>query len=395
MAVVRLVQDVPRPRLVLAGLDPRPPGLVPLGGDVGEQGLEHVAQVAHDTDVHGHVLVDLTGVDLDVDLLRVLRVGGELARDAVVEPHSEGEEEIRLLDGGVDEGLAVHAHHAEAERMAGREAAEPEQGQGDGRVRLLGVGLEGGGGARAHDAVAGQDEGTLRACDELRRLGQVFPADHGHVLLARQLDRLRPDELGLGLLCVLADVHEDGAGTAVARDREGLAHRVGDVLRLRHQHVVLGDGQGDPGDVRLLEGVAAQDLGRDLSGDEHGGDGVHHRGGDAGGQVRRPRTGGGDGHSDPAAGPCVPVRHVGRTLLVADQDVADGELQQGVIGGKDGATRISEHGVDALTHQAFPEDLRAGQVHIHPQKTKPPRSPSGVSVDLDLLLSRSQIPRAG
>ena len=59
---------------------------------------------------------------------------------------------------------------------------------------------------------------------------------------------------------------------------------------------------------------------------------------------------------------------------------------KGVFAAVDGVLKF----VDDL-----PEDLRAGQVHIHPQKTKPPRFPSGVSVDLDLLLSRSQIPRAG
>jgi hypothetical protein len=63
------------------------------------------------------VLVDLGGVELAVDLLRVRRVRLELPRDAVVEAHPQRDDEIRLLDGVVDPRLAVHPHHAEAERV--------------------------------------------------------------------------------------------------------------------------------------------------------------------------------------------------------------------------------------------------------------------------------------
>ncbi len=48
-----------------------------------------------------------------MDLLRVEGVVGKVAGDAVVEAHPEGEEQVGLLNGVVDPGLAVHAHHAE------------------------------------------------------------------------------------------------------------------------------------------------------------------------------------------------------------------------------------------------------------------------------------------
>ena len=86
-----------------------------------QQRVEDFFEVADEGDVGPDVLVDLGGVDLDVDLLRVGRVVGEVAGDAVVEAHAEGEQEVGLLDGVVDPGLAVHAHHAERERMRGGE----------------------------------------------------------------------------------------------------------------------------------------------------------------------------------------------------------------------------------------------------------------------------------
>src|SRR5436189_268361 len=68
-------------------------------------------------DMDTDVLVDLGRVDLDVDLFRVRRVRGELAGDAIVEAHAAGDEQVRLLDGDVHPGLAVHPHHPQIERM--------------------------------------------------------------------------------------------------------------------------------------------------------------------------------------------------------------------------------------------------------------------------------------
>ncbi len=65
----------------------------------GQQGAEDFFEVADERYVGADVLVDLGGVDLDVDLLGVGRVAGEVAGDAVVEAHAEGEQQVGLLDG--------------------------------------------------------------------------------------------------------------------------------------------------------------------------------------------------------------------------------------------------------------------------------------------------------
>ncbi len=59
----------------------------------------------------------------------------------------------------------------------------------------------------------------------------------------------------------------------------------GDVLGAGDEEVVLGDGQGDAGDVDLLKRVGAEDFGGDLAGDGDDGDGVEHGGGDAGDEI--------------------------------------------------------------------------------------------------------------
>ena len=97
-----------------------------------------VAQVADQADVHLDVLADLRRVDVDVDLLGVRRVGLEVAGDAVVEAHAEREQQVGFLDRGVDPRLAVHAHHAEVERVRRRDAAEAEQRHRDRDLGPLG-----------------------------------------------------------------------------------------------------------------------------------------------------------------------------------------------------------------------------------------------------------------
>ena len=58
-----------------------------------------------------------------------------------------------------------------------------------------------------------------------------------------------------------------------------------------------------------------------------------------------PGTGGGHADADLAGGAGVAVGHVRGALLVADQDVMDGELAQSVVDGEDGSAGIAEDGV--------------------------------------------------
>src|SRR4030095_2141240 len=103
-----------RPASQLA--DARDPGVVMVRLDEGQPVAQHGLEIAGDRDVGLDVLVQLRRIDVDVDLFRVRRVRRELAGDAIVEAHAEGDQQVRLLDRLVYPVLAVHAHNAQVER---------------------------------------------------------------------------------------------------------------------------------------------------------------------------------------------------------------------------------------------------------------------------------------
>jgi len=51
-------------------------------------------------------------------------------------------------------------------------------------------------------------------------------------------------------------------------------------------------------------------------------------------------------------------------LLVADEDVVDGELSQGVVGGEDGAARVAEDLVHAFAGEGGPDDFGSGELGV-------------------------------
>src|SRR5260221_588280 len=92
--------------------------------EAGQQLLEDFVRVADESGVDFDVFVDFRAVDFDVNLARFLCVRAEIAGNAIVKAHSNSDQQIRFLDCVIDPGFAVHAHHAEIERIAGRKAAK-------------------------------------------------------------------------------------------------------------------------------------------------------------------------------------------------------------------------------------------------------------------------------
>ena len=62
----------------------------------------------------------------------------ERAGDAIVEAHAAGDQQVGFLNGVVHPRLAVHAHHAQVQRMRGGKAAQPQQRERHGNLRALG-----------------------------------------------------------------------------------------------------------------------------------------------------------------------------------------------------------------------------------------------------------------
>ena len=326
--------------------------------EVRQQGFEHLGQIADERHVDLNVLVDLRRIDLDVDLLRVDCVSCERASNAIIEAHAAGDEQIGLLNRLVHPCLAVHAHHAERERMRGGEAAEPEQRRGDGNLQTLGQREYLLASAGLNHAVSGKNHRTFRGANQLHSLEDrvLFRAQHGmgSIRLGRGC---REIECRRSLLGILGDVDQHGAGTSRLRDEQRFADGRSNVFGARYDVIVFRHRQSNAGDVDLLESVCAEHLARDLAGDAEQRDGVHHRGGNAGHHVGRARTGGSNGHADFAGCARIAIGHVHRTLLVPDEDVADGEFAQRVVCGQNGAAGIAEDLAHALALEGGPENL--------------------------------------
>jgi hypothetical protein len=264
-----------------------------------QQGARGLAQVADEGDVGADVLVDLGGVDLDVDLLGVGRVAGEVAGDAVVEAHAEAMSRsacwmaslthdspcmpIMPSESGCAAGKPPRPSSVLATGICWRSAKAS--------ALLACAGLQ--------DAVAGEDDRALGGADELDgfRMLLSIRREHGVRAVGFRLGGFEVEGRG-GLLRVLGDVDQHRPGAAGLCDLEGLANGRRDVFRAGDEEVVLGDGQRDAGDVDFLESVGAEDFARDLAGDADDGDGVEHGGGDAGDEVGGAGAAGRDADAD-------------------------------------------------------------------------------------------------
>ena len=91
----------------------------------------------------------------------------QIAGDAIVEAHADSDQQVGFLNGVIDPGFAVHAHHAEVQRIDGREAADAEQRHRDReccrlRTNCSNVLHRAGN----HDAVPGQNQRALGGVEQ-------------------------------------------------------------------------------------------------------------------------------------------------------------------------------------------------------------------------------------
>ena len=272
--------------VALAGVDGLEPCRAVAACDAGQQLFQHFAQIADQGHIDLDVLVDLGRVHFDVNLFGLGGIGGKAAGDAIVEAHAAGDEQIGFLNGVVDPRLAVHAHHAQVERVRGGKRAQAEQRESHGNLRALGKGADLLHGAGFRDAVAGENDGALGVADQFGGLREaaVFYVQHRMRTVRLRLGGFKVEDRR-GLLRVLGDVDEHRAGSAGLGDLKGLAQRRRQVLSAVDEEVVLGDGQRDAGDVDFLERIGAQHLAGDVAGNADHGNRIEHGGGNAGDEI--------------------------------------------------------------------------------------------------------------
>ena len=266
-------------------------------------------------------------------------------------------DQIGLVHRVVGRPGAVHAEHPQPLLVRGREAAQPHHRAGDGEPVRRGQLGQLGGGVGADHAAAGVDHRPPGVGQRLGRQADLLLVAVGGGLIARQVhvgDRLVGD---VGPAQVLRDVDHDRPGSAGAGDVERLVDRARELQRVLDHEAVLDDRHRDPDRVRLLEAVGAEQLGPHLAGQEHHRDRVHHRVADRRDQVGRAGAAGADRDADLAGGLGVALGGVTAAGLVADQDVTDAGVVEGVVGREVGAAGKPEYDVDTLGLQAFHQSV--------------------------------------
>ena len=231
--------------------------------------------VTHDRDVGVPVLADLGRIDIGVDHLGVGREGVQLAGHPVVETGAEGDQQIAALQGGNRGHGAMHPGHPQVLDVAVRERAAGHQGGHHRDAGQLGQFGQLVAGLPANHSAADVEHRLAGRDDQLGGLLDLAAVRLGVGLVSRQIEIRRPGKCALALQHVLGNVDENGAVPAGGGNVERLGDRPRDVVSVANQEVVLGDRHGHAGDVRLLEGVGADQRPADLPGDGDHRDGVH------------------------------------------------------------------------------------------------------------------------
>ena len=160
-----------------------------------------------------------------MNLLGLGGIGRGGSGDAIVEAHAAGDQQIGILNGVVDPGLAVHAHHAQIERVRSGECPKAEQRERHGNLRALGQGAYLLLRAGFDDAVAGEDDGPLGVANQLGGLREACLLELPHRVRTNRarLGGFKVED-GRGLLRVLGDIDQHRAGAGGSGDLKGVAN---------------------------------------------------------------------------------------------------------------------------------------------------------------------------
>ena len=198
--------------------------------------------------------------------------------------------------------------------------------------------------------------------NEVSRSLNLLTVRLGHRLVARKFDLWRPAELKLAHLGILGDVNQNRAGTTGTSDFVGGHDGRRNVFSASDEEAVLSDRHGDTHDVRLLEGVRANRVRVDLTGDSQHRYRIHVCIRDGCDQVGRARPRGCNANADSTGGGRVTLGRVTGSLLVTHQDVTDFlRIHQRVVGWQNRTAGKTKDGIHTDQLEAADDGLSAGQ----------------------------------
>ena len=330
--------------------------------DLRQHGLQHIGGIAHDGQVHFHILAQLAGVDVDLDDGGILGKSLGVQRHTVREAGTHRDQHVTVGHSPVGGVTAVHAQHADVHGVAVRHHTGRHQGVGGrdlGLVQQIPQRLAGG---RAAHAAAKVHQRALCRVDQVG-----CPA---HLLLIKGGDgadgfRLLGFKLAHGGSHILWNVHQHRALAAALCNAESCAHGVGQILDPAHREVVLGDGHGNALNVGFLKAVLADARGGYVAGKGHHGHRVHVGRGNARDQIGGTRAAGGQHHAGAAGGPGVTVCCMGGSLLVSGEHMGDavGVFIQLIVKIQHCTAGITKNGIHALLTKNLHKNLRTVQLH--------------------------------
>ena len=160
------------------------------------------------------ILRDLCGINVDVDHGRAGRKRIETTGDTIVETGTEGNDQIRTLQGPHSCNRPMHARHAEVVTIRVGERSTSGQGRHDGRISGLNEGSECLSRAASDDTTADVQHGRLCFHDRSSCSPNLLHVRAISDLVAGQVKGGGPGEVHLRDLGGLGDVHEHGTGTS-------------------------------------------------------------------------------------------------------------------------------------------------------------------------------------
>ena len=186
------------------------------------------------------------------------------------------------------------------------------------------------------------------------------------VALVAQLFNVRRVVVAQRKLDILGDIDHHRTGPARRRDQESLVQDTRQILDPFDEIIVLGAAAGDPDSVAFLEPVGADQIGGHLRGDADQRDRIHQRIGQPGHRIGRPRPRRDKDHAAFPGRSGIAFGHVGRALLVPDENVLDLVLlEHGVVDRQGRAAGIAENMFHPVVGQRPYNHFRAGHLFGH------------------------------
>ena len=191
---------------------------------------------------------------------------------AIVETHTETDDQIGVHDGTIRFYRPVHPHHTQAQGMISRHRRQTMQREGNRDIGLFRQLLEHRTGITGDDAVPAEHDRSLAAIHHLNRLVDNFPLRRGMVVKAGKFraERFRVKRVVLTNtlnLYIFGKIYNDRAETSSRRNVEGLVDCFFNLFSGQRHVGLLADRHHDTNHITFLESIRGDNTCCDLTGD--------------------------------------------------------------------------------------------------------------------------------